>query len=29
MDVDAEHSKEALNRLNEIDGTIRCRVLFS
>ena len=29
MDVDAEHSKEALNRLNEISGTIRCRVLFS
>ena len=29
IDVDAEHSKEALNRLNEIDGTIRCRVLFS
>lgn len=29
MDVDAEHSKEALDRLNEITGTIRCRVLFS
>ena len=29
MDVDREHSKEALNRLNEISGTIRCRVLFS
>lgn len=28
MDVDARHSKEALNRLNEISGTVRCRVLF-
>ena len=28
MDVDAQHSKEALNRLNEISGTVRCRVLF-
>ena len=29
MDVEAEHSKEELNRLKEIDGTIRCRVLLS
>ena len=28
MDVDATASKEALDTLNEVEGTIRVRVLF-
>lgn len=28
IDVDAEYSELALNKLNEVEGTIRCRVLF-
>jgi D-3-phosphoglycerate dehydrogenase / 2-oxoglutarate reductase len=28
IDIDAEYSELALKKLNEIDGTIRCRVLF-
>lgn len=28
IDIDAEHSELALEKLNEVEGTIRCRVLF-
>lgn len=28
IDIDVQYSKMALDRLNQIDGTIRCRVLF-
>jgi len=28
MDIDAEHSTSAVNALNKIEGTLRCRVLF-
>ncbi len=28
IDIDAEYSELALKRLSEVDGTIRCRVLF-
>ncbi len=28
IDIDAEYSELALKKLNEVDGTIRCRVLF-
>ncbi|MEE4277130.1 MAG: phosphoglycerate dehydrogenase [Halieaceae bacterium] len=28
IDIDAEHSEAALQRLRELEGTLRCRVLF-
>lgn len=28
IDIDAEHSEQALQRLRALDGTLRCRVLF-
>jgi D-3-phosphoglycerate dehydrogenase len=28
IDIDAEHSEPALQRLRDLDGTLRCRVLF-
>ena len=28
IDVAADYSELALNKLNEVEGTIRCRVLF-
>ncbi len=28
IDIEAEHSELALSKLNEVEGTIRCRVLF-
>ena len=28
MDIDVQYSEVALKKLNEVPGTIRCRVLF-
>jgi hypothetical protein len=28
IDIDAEHSDAALQRLSALDATLRCRVLF-
>ncbi|HUH57295.1 MAG TPA: phosphoglycerate dehydrogenase, partial [Pseudomonadales bacterium] len=28
IDIDAEHSELALSKLQEVEGTMRCRILY-